>query len=82
MNTQAQAIVNDILVNHLPRIKEGLEKGYIDENQVLVVYDHCVRARILNHEAPALALLQRLQMLGGLGHEIHAQIDKIINHGH
>lgn len=49
MNRQerAEAIVKDILVNHLPRIKEGLEKGYIDENQILVIYDHAVRARIL-----------------------------------
>ena len=45
---RSKAIIQDILVNHLPRIKEGLEKGYVDENQVLVVYDHCVRARILN----------------------------------
>jgi hypothetical protein len=44
---RAQAIITDILVNHLPRIKDGLEKGYVDENQILVVYDHAVRARVL-----------------------------------
>jgi hypothetical protein len=44
---RANAIIQDILVNHLPRIKEGLEKGYVDENQILVVYDHAVRVRIL-----------------------------------
>lgn len=45
---RADAIIKDILVNHLPRVKEGLEKGYVDENQILVIYDHAVRARILN----------------------------------
>jgi hypothetical protein len=45
---RAQFLIQDILANHLPRIKEGLEKGYIDENQILVVYDHAVRARILS----------------------------------
>lgn len=45
---RANAIIQDILANHLPRIKEGLEKGYVDENQILIVYDHAVRARILN----------------------------------
>lgn len=49
---RAQAIIKDILVNHLPRVKEGLEKGYIDENQILVIYDHAVRARILTEHAP------------------------------
>jgi len=44
---RAEAIQLDILVNHLPRIEEGLRKGYIDENQILVMFDHAVRARIL-----------------------------------
>ena len=44
---RAESIIKDILVNHLPRIQEGLEKGYVDENQILVMYDHAVRARIL-----------------------------------
>ncbi len=44
---RAAAIIKDILVNHLPRVQEGLEKGYVDENQILVIYDHAVRARIL-----------------------------------
>jgi hypothetical protein len=46
-NERADAIIKDILVNHLPRVREGLEKGYVDENQILVMYDHAVRARIL-----------------------------------
>lgn len=44
---RATAIIRDILVNHLPRVQEGLEKGYVDENQILIIYDHAVRARIL-----------------------------------
>jgi len=48
---RAAAIIVDILTNHLPRVREGLEKGYVDENQVLVIYDHCVRARILQETA-------------------------------
>lgn len=44
---KAQLIITDILTNHLPRIKEGLEQGYVDENQILVIYDHAVRARVL-----------------------------------
>jgi hypothetical protein len=28
-------------------VQEGLKKGYVDENQILVIYDHAVRARIL-----------------------------------
>lgn len=44
---RAAAIIKDMLVNHLPRVQEGLEKGYVDENQILVIYDHAVRARIL-----------------------------------
>lgn len=79
MHPQAQAIVNDILVNHLPRIREGLEKGYIDENQVLIVYDHCVRARILNNESLAVALLAELDQRGGLGIDTHKRIKTILN---
>lgn len=48
---RADAIIKDILMNHLPRIKEGLEAGYVDENQILVMYDHAVRARILKEHA-------------------------------
>jgi hypothetical protein len=48
---RAEAIIKDILVNHLPRIEEGLRAGYIDENQILVMYDHAVRARILKEHA-------------------------------
>lgn len=44
---KAGFIIKDILNNHLPRVKEGLEKGYVDENQILVIYDHAVRARVL-----------------------------------
>lgn len=48
---RAEAIIKDILVNHLPRVREGLERGYVDENQILVIYDHAVRARILTEHA-------------------------------
>lgn len=48
---RADAIIKDILVNHLPRVREGLEKGYVDENQILVMYDHAVRARILTEQS-------------------------------
>lgn len=44
---KADAIIQDILNNHLPRISEGLKKGYVDENQALIVFDHLVRARSL-----------------------------------
>ncbi len=47
---RAKAIIKDVLINHLPRVKEGLEKGYVDENQILVIYDHAVRARILTEQ--------------------------------
>jgi hypothetical protein len=48
---RAAAIIRDLLVNHLPRVQEGLEKGYVDENQILVIYDHAVRARILTEHS-------------------------------
>lgn len=52
MNNQERAafIIKDLLTNHLPRVQEGLEKGYVDENQILVMYDHAVRARILREQ--------------------------------
>jgi hypothetical protein len=50
-NDRANFIITDILTNHLPRVKEGLEAGYVDENQILVMYDHAVRARILKEQA-------------------------------
>lgn len=50
MNARAQAIIDDILTNHLPRVIEGLKLGYVDENQILVIYDHAVRARIINEQ--------------------------------
>jgi hypothetical protein len=50
---RAASIIKDILVNHLPRVQEGLEKGYVDENQILVMYDHAVRARILTEQDQA-----------------------------
>lgn len=56
MNTKDRAshIISDLLVNHLPRVQEGLEKGYVDENQILVMYDHAVRARILTEHGELL----------------------------
>jgi hypothetical protein len=47
VSEQADAIRQDVLANHLPRIAEGLLAGYPDENQALIVYDHLVRMRIL-----------------------------------
>lgn len=44
---KANFIIKDLLINHLPRVQEGLQKGYVDENQILVMYDHAVRARVL-----------------------------------
>lgn len=44
---KAAAIIADIIQNHLPRVQEGMAKGYPDENQILVMYDHAVRARLL-----------------------------------
>lgn len=52
---RADAIIKDILVNHLPRIIDGLRVGYVDENQILVMYDHAVRARILREGLPKCA---------------------------
>ena len=48
---RAKLIVTDILTNHLPRLKESLEKDYIDENQALLIYDHLVRVRILRERS-------------------------------
>lgn len=47
---RAENIIKDLLVNHLPRMEEGLKKSYVDENQILVMYDHAVRARILTEQ--------------------------------
>jgi uncharacterized protein with PIN domain len=47
-NTEkALLIIKDIEANHLPQIKEGLERGYIDQNQIRVIHYHAVRARDL-----------------------------------
>lgn len=48
---RADAIIQDILINHLPRISQGLKQGYVDENQALIVFDHLVRARQLKELA-------------------------------
>jgi hypothetical protein len=48
---RSEFIIKDILENHLPRITEGLKSGYVDENQILVIYDHAVRARILKEQS-------------------------------
>jgi hypothetical protein len=54
MSDLANAIIKDVLDNHLPRIAEGFKKGYPDENQILVAYDHAVRARILSEQPEPL----------------------------
>lgn len=53
--SRADSIIKDILDNHLPRIIEGLKAGYVDENQILVVYDHAVRARVLKEHDHQIA---------------------------
>ena len=50
---RADAIITDLVTNHLPRVEEGLRAGYVDENQILAIYDHAVRARILRETAEA-----------------------------
>jgi hypothetical protein len=47
---RADFIIQDILENHLPRLKESLETGYVDENQALVIYDHMLRVRVLREQ--------------------------------
>jgi hypothetical protein len=53
-SARASAIVKDILDNHMPRVIEGLKVGYVDENQILVICDHAMRARILKEADLAL----------------------------
>lgn len=52
---KAAFIIKDVLVNHLPRIKEAFESGYVEENQILVVYDHAVRARVFQEAEGKIA---------------------------
>jgi hypothetical protein len=75
MNAQerADSIIKDILDNHLPRVIEGLKLGYVDENQVLVIYDHAVRARILKEFAEAQPALEQMDNLGRLNRELEAE---------
>lgn len=67
--SRADFIIKDILDNHLPRVIEGLRLGYVDENQILVIYDHAVRARIIREEEarstvePAIWKCRRCQQL-------------------
>jgi hypothetical protein len=60
---RASFIIKDILINHLPRIREGLENGYVDENQILIIYDHAVRARILSEVEKVNAKLPKRKRL-------------------
>lgn len=72
-NERADAIIKDILDNHLPRIVEGLKLGYVDENQVLIIYDHAVRARILKEFAKAQPALEHVDNLARLNRELEAE---------
>jgi hypothetical protein len=72
-NERADAIIEDILTNHLPRVIEGLKAGYVDENQVLVIYDHAVRARILKEFAEAQPALEHVDNLTKLNRELEAE---------
>ena len=47
LREQRNIILKDIEISHIPRVLEGLGKEYIDENQILVLYDHAVRLRII-----------------------------------
>ena len=47
IQTRINSLIQDLRINHLPRVAEGLQKGYVDENQILVMYDHAVRIRVL-----------------------------------
>lgn len=61
---RANSIMQDILVNHLPRVQAGFEQDYVDENQILVIYDHAVRARILiEQEQENKQLLKRMERM-------------------
>jgi hypothetical protein len=75
MNAQerADSIIQDILTNHLPRVIEGLKAGYVDENQVLVIYDHAVRARILKEFAEAQPVLEHTDNLAKLNRQLEAE---------
>lgn len=65
--SRADSIIKDILENHLPRIIEGLKAGYVDENQILVVYDHAVRARVLKeHDQQVSEMLQLIAEVAAL----------------
>lgn len=66
MNERAEAIIRDIQDNHLPRVIEGLRAGYVDENQILVIYDHLVRVRMLK-EATSAEVMQSLELLARPG---------------
>jgi hypothetical protein len=70
---RADSIIKDILDNHLPRVIEGLKAGYVDENQVLVIYDHAVRARILKEFAEAKPALEEMDNLGKLNRELEEE---------
>jgi hypothetical protein len=72
-NERADAIIQDILTNHLPRVIEGLKAGYVDENQVLVIYDHAVRARILKEFVAAQPALEHDDNLSKLNRELEAE---------
>lgn len=50
LQDRINGIKSDVLLNHLPRVKESIIADYFDENQALVVFDHLVRIRVLQEQ--------------------------------
>ena len=48
---QSQALIRDVLENHLPQLKADLENGVPAEHQALTILDHLIRARVFQHAA-------------------------------
>ena len=46
LQTTRNNLLKDIQTHHLSRIMDGIEKGYPDENQGMIVIDHLMRVRI------------------------------------
>jgi len=48
---QSEALIRDVLENHLPQLKADLENGVPSEHQALTILDHLIRARVFQHAA-------------------------------
>lgn len=78
-NERSESIIKDILVNHAPRVTDGMRMGYVDENQILVMYDHAVRSRILRETATEQMPL--LKMLVAVARTAYALCDGTEDNG-